>query len=594
MSHRPDGSTLFANSGTRFSEETFIQHRLYILDAIGPFFRASPPGRLNWSKIPFAHLEAEGKVRRDLFPEIRREFEIICARAAEYGFNALSLDDVAHLVDHPAYPPDLRARIVAYQEEFEQLFTMAARHRLEVYLTTDIMFHHPSLDAVCGSSFRKRMDLLAYTVDQLFRRFPVAGIISRIGESDGLDVEGDFHSQLTIRHPRQARQCVNRLLPVFEQHNRRWIFRTWSVGAYHVGDLIWNRDTFRSIFAGVTSAHLVLSMKHGESDFFRYLPVNKQFYRGDLPRIIEMQARREYEGAGEYPSFIGSEVERFRDALKDVPSLCGVMVWCQTGGWIRFRRLTFLDPEARWNEINTWVAVRVFQQGLTARVAVEAWRQRYAPAWDPETLWQLLERSSLVVSRLLYVDEYARKKVFFRRLRIPTLLAVFWDHVIINHSMRQVLRCFVPDGMAVIRRGEDALERIGEMKALARQLGLPPRDFEFMYDTYEIFVAARYYYFREFTPVIAENLQQLRDAYRARHPVRYSIHLDFKPVKIKTRRLRWYIQLLFRERRGYRFFDRVFTIAILGWTYPVLKRLGLNFLPDFSRKQAMGIDSVFK
>ena len=534
-------------------------------------------------------------MRDEFFPRIREDFEVVCRRAAEFGFNALSIDDLAHLHANPDYPADLQTRIEAYRTLYRSLFTTAAAHGLGVYVTTDIMYHHPAIEAACGQRPDKLFDYLARAVDELFNDFPeVRGIISRIGESDGLDVEGDFNSRLTIKYPHQARRCLRRLLPVFEKNNRRWIFRTWSVGAYRVGDLIWNRDTLQKIFEGITSQHLILSMKHGESDFFRYLPVNKQFFRGHLPRIIELQARREYEGAGEYPSFIGGEAERFRDALREHPAMCGAMVWCQTGGWLRFRRLTFIDPEGIWNELNTWVAMRVLKEGQDADAAIVAWCRRYAPEMNYAKFIRLLELSSDVVTRLLYVDEFARRKVFFRRLRIPPLLAVYWDHVMINHSMRQVLRCFVNDGEAVIQRGEEALRLIDEMHALAGDLGLPQRDIDFMRDTYRILAAARIYYFREFDPAYARRLEAMRDAYRARHAVRYSIHLDFRPVKIKTRRLRLYLRILFREKRGYRILDRVFTIRILGWLYPAMKRLGLKFLPEFSHKQAMGVDTVFR
>jgi hypothetical protein len=270
------------------------------------------------------------------------------------------------------------------------------------------------------------------------------------------------------------------------------------------------------------------------------------------------------------------------------------MVWCQTGGWIRFRRLTFLDREALWNEINTWTAIRIIKDGSDANAAIASWCRRFAPEMNSAELLHFLQLSSEVVTNLLYVDEYARRKVFFRRLRVPPLLTVFWDHVIINHSMRQLLRCFVNDGEAVIARGRDSLTKIDEMRNLAERLRLPVKDIDFMRDTFAIFAVAREYYFGEYTPTLAARLRSMRDDYRNRHATRYSVQLDFNPVKIKTRRLRFYLKLLFRDKRGYRLLDRIFTIRILGWVYPVLTRAGLKFLPDFSRKQAMGIDSVFK
>ena len=62
----------------------------------------------------------------------------------------------------------------------------------------------------------------------------------RIGESDRLDVRGDtdFKSELHIKTPAQANRLLRTLLPVFEKHQRRLILRTWTVGAYRVGDFI--------------------------------------------------------------------------------------------------------------------------------------------------------------------------------------------------------------------------------------------------------------------------------------------------------------------------------------------------------------------
>lgn len=567
---------------------------LFILDAIGPFFRGIRAPRVNWSKIPFAHLEHNGRVDRPRFAAIRDDFARLCDRAAAYGFNALSLDDLAHLVDHPAYPRRLRERIAAYTEEYRGLFRLAAERGLQVFLTTDIMFFNETLDRELGRDLSRTVGFLSHHIAQVFREHPeVAGLITRIGESDGLDVEGDFHSRLTIRNPREARRCIDGLLPVFERYDRRWIFRTWSVGAYRIGDLIWNRVTFRRTFDGIASRHLVVSMKYGESDFFRYLPLNKQFYRGHLPRIVELQARREYEGAGQFPSFIGADYERYRNQLRDAPNLSGAMVWCQTGGWMRFRRITFGADSPVWNEINTWVSVRLFRDGVSSADAVESWRRACAPQLDgPRLLW-LLRLSEEVVGELLYVDDFARQKVFFRRLRVPPLLSVFWDHVLVNHPMRQFLRCFVKEGEEKILQGQRALEKIREMQRLAGELGLPEADLAFMYDTFAILAAAREYYFREFSPEIVGKLTRMRTDYRSRHSVRYAVHLDFRPVRLKRDRLRWILKVLFRQQRGYRLIDRLFTIRLLGWIYPLL-RGRVNLLPDFSRKQAMGIDTLFK
>jgi len=129
--------------------------------------------------------------------------------------------------------------------------------------------------------------------------------------------------------------------------------RTWTVGAHRVGDLIWNRNTFDKVFTGLDSPRLVISMKYGESDFFRFLPLNKLFFRSNHLKIVEFQARREYEGAGQYPSFIGWDYEQYVRQLAGARNIIGAWIWTQTGGWSVFRRLTYLPDSSVWNELNS-------------------------------------------------------------------------------------------------------------------------------------------------------------------------------------------------------------------------------------------------
>jgi hypothetical protein len=135
---------------------------------------------------------------------------------------------------------------------------------------------------------------------------------------------------------------VRSLLPLFERFDRLLIVRTWTLGAFEIGDLMWNELTFQSVFGGIESQNLVVSHKYGETDFFRYLNLNPLFYRGAHQKMVELQARREYEGFGEFSSFVGFEYERYARYLTDCDNVVGICVWCQTGGWSHFKRLTWL------------------------------------------------------------------------------------------------------------------------------------------------------------------------------------------------------------------------------------------------------------
>jgi hypothetical protein len=246
-----------------------------------------------------------------------------------------------------------------------------------------------------------------------------------------------------------------------------------------------------------------------------------------------------------------------------------------------------------WNEINTVVALRLARDGQTAEQAVRDWaRDRWGPGKD-ERLLVLLRLSDETVKEGLYIDEFARRKLFFRRLRIPPLLNVFWDHIVISHSMRKLLRCFVRDPESKMAQSAAALGKIRSMRALAAELDLPTQDFDFQYDTFEILAAARRYYFDEFGPAIVERLQALKAAYERKYALRYAVRLDFSRFRLPRSQLRLAFALLLRSQRGYRWIDRLLLIRLISLFAPLLslrRRAHGERLTD----QAMGIQTVLK
>ncbi len=568
--------------------------RLFLIDGIGPFFRGHPPGRINWSKIPFGLLERDGMPDPARFTQIREDFRRVADGAAAMGFNAITLDDVAHLAPHPDYPDDLRRRVAAYGDEFAQLFEIASARGLAVYLTTDVIFWNETVARRTGGDAGRVAAFFAAILPPLFARFPtVAGIIFRFGESDGAGANGELRSRLVLRRPGHVRRFLRGLLPTFEQANRTLVLRTWSVGAYRLGDLMWNRATFLRTFRDLDSPALVLSMKYGESDFFRYLPTSKQFGRTPHRTIVEFQARREYEGFGEYPAFTGWENENHWRKISEKGNVIGISVWCQTGGWSAFRRLTFLD-RSPWVELNLFCAIRMARDGRTTEEVLDDFARERLGGADPAALRRFLRLADEVIRELLYIDEFAMRKIYFRRLRVPPLLTVYWDNIFIHHYVRQVLRCFVADGEWKIRQGRAALEKLDEMECLATRLGLPAEDVRFQRDTFAILAAAREYYFRPRDPETIRRIVQLVRRYRETHPARYNVVLGFSPGRLRRRRVKQAVGLLFRDRRGYRVVDRLFTLRLMGAFFPLFRRIAPGPLAGFAEDQAMGWRTLFR
>lgn len=566
---------------------------LFLIDATGPFFRGYRRKRVNWSKIPFLHLDgASAADWRAMEDDLKR----FADGATRQGYNAVSLDDLAHLTHHPLHEPDVRERICRMRERFGGFFEMLVRDfGLAVYLTSDVLPCTPAMEAALGGSREAIGRTYPFLVRQALDDFPsLAGLILRIGESDGHDVEDPVRTRLHVRSAAEANRLLRELLPEFEQRGRNLIFRTWTVGAHRIGDLIWNRGTLRRTFQGLDSERLIVSMKHGESDFFRYLPLNRAFLRVKLRTLLEIQARREYEGAGEYPSFIGWDCERFAAELKDCPNLHGISVWCQTGGWHRFRRRTFLEENDRdlWVRFNTRAAITVFKEGKPAMDAVAGilGETRAAPAHA------LLHEADVVIRDLLYIPDFARQKWFFRRVRIPPLFHVYWDCLFINHGVRKLLRHFVADPRAVIEAGEAAARRLPRMEALARDAGLPVQDIEHMADFMRLVLLARRYYFGPFDESLIGEITSAKAAYKARWPKdrRYRVKVSFTPLEVRRRTISLAARLLLRDHRGYRWFDRIFTLALGGLAWRAIRARGHAAMPKFLRKSAMGVDAVLR
>ncbi len=571
---------------------------IFLIDAIGPFFRDYQKLRINWSKIPFDRLSTDPHVSHRQFTAIGRDLDLFCRRVAAIGYNSISLDDVAHLTPHPWLEPRINEMIAVLQDGFRRLFGIAAGHGLNVYLTMDVVSQTPAVRRRINGSRRLALAFLTQQVSDALTIFPeISGIIMRIGECDGKDVRGDFRSELILRTAPQVNRMLHELLPIFERRQRLLILRNWTVGAYRVGDLIWHRGTTARALRGIDSGWFVLSMKYGESDFFRYLPLSEHFFRFKVKKIIELQARREYEGSGEYPSFVGWDYHHYARQLQDAENLVGISVWCQTGGWLPFRRLSFLDASAVWNDLNAFVTIKIFRERLSVEEAVALFGTQIG-CTDDDRLLELLRLSDEVIKELLYIEELAGRALFFRRVRLPPLLTVFWNTVFINHSVRKILRSLVAGGEQSVAAGWHTLAKIERMKELAGPLGLPVADLQFMADTFFLLALAREYYFLPYDATIQQRIREAKKHYKKCYPKqlrpRYRIKTDFTPFALRSRHLRWLLRITLRDRRGYRLLDYLLTLHLLSLVYRLIVRSRPKAVPKFARKRAMGIDALFR
>jgi len=571
---------------------------LRIIDALAPFSLTSKRAVINWSKIDFEELEVDGKLPQKTQNQIIQRFILYVERAVTLGYNALSIDDLAHLVNRPYYEPKLQALLAQYTSLYRKLFAIANTHNLQLFINTDYMFTNEAIDQRRDKTGLSLEAFFADCIERLLSTFPeVDGIILRIGEHDGNDVDGHFISRLAIRTPEQANKLLRTILPIFEKHNKTLIFRTWTVGAYSIGDLIWNQRTFNAVFSSIDSDHLIISMKFGDTDFMRHLALNPLFFTSSHKKLIELQTRREWEGMGIFPSFIGYDYAHYLQKLADNSNVVGVHVWCQTGGWAVNIRSggTLLDEGDFWNELNTFVTARL-STGASIEQAISAFCKSQHIT-DVQAFAMLLQLADQVICKGLYMKGFAEQTLYFRRIRIPPLLWLMWDSVVLNSAVRSIFQTVVHDKAHTIREGYDAIKAVRQMIVIAKKLDLPPiaqESLAFEEATMALFAELRKYLLKGLNQEEIQALQKQYAAYCERFPQHYIVSMEalVEAVTPPSRAIQTAIKLLIRKRSAYRAIDKLLLFAS-----PVQRQLARYFFKKAGAKivnQSMGLESILK
>ncbi len=569
--------------------------KLFISDALAPFFlpRCFLGQRvLNWSKVPFALLEANGIISESDCDSIVKRFAVYAAKIARLGFTTLSLDDLVHMVIPPGMQSEWQHRRYRYSLLYSRIIEAASQAGLGIVVNTDAGFSQHHMHGTKEESIR----LLYDSCQQLFSIYPrVQGVVLRIGECDGVDVTSSNRSTLLLQTPEFANHVLLKLLPLFERSKRILIVRTWTVGAHPIGDLIWNPKTYATVFNGLTSRNLIVSHKYGDTDFFRYLKLNPLIFEGTQQKIVEFQTRREYEGFGEFPSFIGYEYEKYRDRLMEMKNFIGIHVWCQTGGWSHFKKLSFVGSLSLWNEVNTAVTLSLFKGPKTSRQAIHEWAAQTWPPLDPILLEKVLRLSDIVMRYGWYIPEFSQKSLYFKRTRLPPLVWVFWDTILVSPLIRLLVNSYVKDSQLAIEQGYKALMLVTRMQQLAQRMGMPDHAFVFEYRTLELIVMNREYMLSKDPALVAEKMHQAIILYRQDFHDGFVIDYNGAKRAKSHRFIAMVFEYVFRDSAEYRvILDKVVMPFMLLLFSGIVKKMSTKRLPRIARERAMGIDSLLK
>jgi hypothetical protein len=418
-------------------------------------------------------------------------------RMAAYGNNGVVVGVFLELLDFDRLPggkpvyeagSPYRERHRVLRERFAELFGAARARGFRVLLKTDMLTLTEPLErhlrATAGGLDPRDPELWSVYragFEELFATQPdVDGVVIRVGEAGPLFNRPGwpYWSRFQVADVPALRTMLHELLPVFERSGKLLVLRTWSVGPGPLGSLHTDPRTYDAVLADIDSESLIVSTKYLQGDFFSFLPLNPTLMHGRQRRIVEFQARREFEGFGAFPNYMAvTHGHALREIMARNPQVVGTWLWTQDGGPIRAGPLSLYPLHGFWQ----WIDANVY---ATSRLAADPqadigavtrdWVTRELGG-DPEVtaaVSRILLRSRDVVEGGFYVRPFARQRVRLGAVEVPPLLWIMeWDLVggwsaalsTIYHLVGEERTAAVAEGfeaVATIRDSRLGLERL--------------------------------------------------------------------------------------------------------------------------------------
>lgn len=411
---------------------------------------------------------------------VQRQWADYIDHVVGLGNNGVVLPLFLELIDFEAAgvyrgEPRWHQRHAALRQAVRGLTSYASEAGAAPYLATDMVALTPPLErhlralpAGMDAARPEFWQVYAQGLAETFEHFPeLAGVVIRIGEAGALyNIPGwDYRSELYVDRPAALRAMLQGLLPVFERHGRRLVLRTWSIGLGELGDLHHDPAEYEAVLGDIVSPALVLSTKFTAGDFFSYLELNPTLLQGRHPRLVELQARREFEGFLAFPNFVGPEHgEALRAITAANPAARGTYLWTQMGGPLRagprslYRRVGFWT----WSDVNVHVTSRLARNpDADARQLAEEWvrSELLDDAAFAAAVADVLEASRVAVEKGFYVAPFAERRVQIGSFELPPLMWVFeWDAVAGWSSILSVMHHAIGDDRERARQeGFDAV-----------------------------------------------------------------------------------------------------------------------------------------
>ncbi len=444
----------------------------------------------------------------------RKKLGTYCGKMAGFGYNSIAIPWFLEYINFDMFEDGrriygdksiYRLRHNAFTQEFGTLMQVAADSGLSTYLWTDMVSLTPPLKYYFEDRFGsvnthdpELWEVYEKAAEEAFEKFPhVDGIIIRIGEAGSIyNKPGwDYTSELYVRTEEAVKLMLEAFLEAAEKYDKRIIFRTWSVGMGSIGDMHTNPETYEEVLGEIESDHLIVSTKYCSGDFYSWLPFNPTLYQGSHRRIVEFQAKREFEGFGSFPNFIAPLYQSaLQSFIEKNQKLEGVWVWTQYGGPQRAGPM-ITYPFYGFNvinDVNVYAISKLMENPYVNLDQVTSrWIGNYfgTDSLLVANLTKVLNDSYEVMKKGLYISEFARYDVRTLGLEPPPMLWIFeWDILGASSAVFSNIYHITRDNFqSVIEEGFEAVKGAIALKDLLLEVH---DHVEFNQDKYDLLLAS--------------------------------------------------------------------------------------------------------
>ena len=313
---------------------------------------------------------------------------------------------------------------------------------------------------------------LSAGLDEVLSEFPeIDGIMVRTGENYELGPLAGNTPQSSTCARSDGLEKLTATVSLLEEtvtrkHGRLLIQRAWDLGSDGAHAQTSNTKRLASLVG--TPAQPMLSYKVTQTDFWRYNPLNPNLTQTIGPRMIELQAAREFEGKGAFPNFIGDIYAVGAPESPEPGGLRAASHWGVDAAWVWPKGGGWDGPQVAadlWLDANNYVLSRLlWDPQQNSKALAHNWAaQRFGGAAAPG-ITALLELSPKAVLKGLYIKCYATKQ---DDAWSPNNLWVRDDIITGDYHLNDIYQACKeePDFSAAIAEKQEAVAIVDDMLA---------------------------------------------------------------------------------------------------------------------------------